>query len=237
MEHFEKLALDSAQHKPSLCLRYVDDTFVIWPHGADELQNFPTHLNNLRSSIQFTMEIESEGAIPFLDVLVTRKGTALTTKVYKKPTHTGRYLNFNSKHPQRGIIRSLHYRASTMCQERQVLLVEANNLRRDLQLNGYPQGFINSVLKSKGSSRQKKEDKPLGSVCIPHVKGVSEKFKRIANQYNIRTVFKTKHTLRSSLVRTRPKRDSQQRAHCAIAFPVNVCFTYSAPIVPRISRK
>jgi hypothetical protein len=95
MEHFEKLALDSEQHKPSLWFRYVDDTFVIWPQGADGLQNFLTHLNNLRSSIQFTMEIESEGAIPFLDVLVIRKGTALSMKVYKKPTHTGRYLNFN----------------------------------------------------------------------------------------------------------------------------------------------
>jgi hypothetical protein len=107
------------------------------------------------------MEIESEAAIPFLDVLVIRKGTALTTKVYRKPTHTGRYLNFNSDHPphvKRGIIHSLNDRASTICQERQDLLVEANNLRRDLQLNGYPQGFINTVVRSKGSSRQKKEE-------------------------------------------------------------------------------
>ncbi|PNF14821.1 hypothetical protein B7P43_G06341, partial [Cryptotermes secundus] len=35
MEHFEQLAIDSAQDKPSLWLRYVDDTFVIWPHGAE----------------------------------------------------------------------------------------------------------------------------------------------------------------------------------------------------------
>jgi hypothetical protein len=33
MEHLEKLALDLAQHKPSVWLRYVDDTFVVWPHG------------------------------------------------------------------------------------------------------------------------------------------------------------------------------------------------------------
>jgi hypothetical protein len=32
MEHFEKLALDSVQHKQSLWLRYVGDTFVVWPH-------------------------------------------------------------------------------------------------------------------------------------------------------------------------------------------------------------
>jgi hypothetical protein len=36
------------------------------------------------------MEIESNIAISFLDVLVIRKETTLTTKVYWKPTHTGR---------------------------------------------------------------------------------------------------------------------------------------------------
>jgi hypothetical protein len=31
MEHFEKLALDSAEHKLVLWLYYVDDIFVVWP--------------------------------------------------------------------------------------------------------------------------------------------------------------------------------------------------------------
>jgi hypothetical protein len=35
MEHFEKLALDSVQHKPSLWFRYFDDTFVVWPRGPE----------------------------------------------------------------------------------------------------------------------------------------------------------------------------------------------------------
>jgi hypothetical protein len=47
-------------------------------------------------------------------------------------------------------------------------------MRRDLQLNGYPQGFIKSVINSKGNSRLIKEQKPPGSVYIPYVKGVSE---------------------------------------------------------------
>jgi hypothetical protein len=38
--------------------------------------------------------------------------------------------------------------------------------------------------------------KRKSSVYIPYVKGVSEKFKHIENQYNIRTIFKTKHTLK-----------------------------------------
>jgi hypothetical protein len=46
MEHFEKLALDSAKHKPLLWLRYVDDNFVVWPLGPEQLQYFLSHLNS-----------------------------------------------------------------------------------------------------------------------------------------------------------------------------------------------
>jgi predicted GIY-YIG superfamily endonuclease len=54
---------------------------------------------------------------------------------------------------------------------------------------------------------------------IPYVKGVSEKMKRIAERYNIRTVFQTKHTLRSMLVKTTPKRELQRMTHCVYNIP------------------
>jgi hypothetical protein len=125
MEHFEKLALDSAQYKPSLWFRYVDDTFVVRPHGPEWLQDFLRDLNSLRPSIQFTMEIESNSEIAFLDILVLREATILATKIQRKPTHTGRYLNFNSNHRphvKRGFIQSLYNRAFTICQEQQDLV-------------------------------------------------------------------------------------------------------------------
>jgi hypothetical protein len=48
MENFEKLPLELAQHKPSLWLQYIDDTFVVWPHCQERLQDFLSHLNSLR---------------------------------------------------------------------------------------------------------------------------------------------------------------------------------------------
>jgi hypothetical protein len=111
MEHFENLVLDSALHKPSLWLHSVDDTFVVWPHGPEQLQNFHSHLNSLKPTIQFTMGIESDNVIPFLDVVVIRKETTLTAEVYRKSTHTGWYLSFNSNHQphvKRGLVQSLH---------------------------------------------------------------------------------------------------------------------------------
>jgi hypothetical protein len=49
--------------------------------------------------------------------------------------------------------------------------------------------------------------------------GVSGEFRRIGNRYNIRTIFKTKHTLRSSLMKTRPVRDPLQIAQCIYSIP------------------
>jgi hypothetical protein len=73
IEHYEKLALDLARHKPSLWLRYIDDMIVVWPHGPDRLQNFLSHRNCLSYSIQFTVEIEPHSVIYFLAILVIRR--------------------------------------------------------------------------------------------------------------------------------------------------------------------
>jgi retron-type reverse transcriptase len=78
MEEFEKTAIEQTTHKPVCWYRYVDDTFVIWPHSQDRLQDFLNHLNGLQKKIQFIMEIEKDGHLPFLDInIYTGKRTAL----------------------------------------------------------------------------------------------------------------------------------------------------------------
>lgn len=71
-EKFELEALESAPTKPDLWLRFVDDTFNLWPHSKSELNPFLAHLNSQQSSIQITMETEDEGKLPFLDVMGRR---------------------------------------------------------------------------------------------------------------------------------------------------------------------
>jgi len=65
MENFETKAIKQATLKPASWYRYVDDTFVIWPHGKGKLTDFLNHLNGIHNNIQFTMEIEDEGDLPF----------------------------------------------------------------------------------------------------------------------------------------------------------------------------
>jgi retron-type reverse transcriptase len=72
MKYFEKKAIEQATHKPACWFRYVDDAFVIWPHGQEKLTEFLNHLSGLHNKIQFTMEKE-EDHIPFLDTDIYRK--------------------------------------------------------------------------------------------------------------------------------------------------------------------
>jgi hypothetical protein len=72
MEHFETLALNNFHLKPKCWFRFVDDTFVIWPHGQPSLISFFDHLNNISPHIQFTMEMQKDNSLPFLDVLISR---------------------------------------------------------------------------------------------------------------------------------------------------------------------
>ena len=52
-------------------------------------------LNILDKNIQFTFEEENDEAIPFLDILISRKKNTTTT-VYRKSTCIDKYLNWNA---------------------------------------------------------------------------------------------------------------------------------------------
>ena len=91
MEYFEY-----CHPPPRFWCRFVDDTFVILKeiHKQDFLQ----HINNVDPAIKFTVEDNKEdGAIPFLDTIVKSETDGkLSITVYRKPTHTHQYLQWDS---------------------------------------------------------------------------------------------------------------------------------------------
>ena len=52
-------------------------------------------LNNFDPNIKFTYEVEKECKLPFLDVLLIRKGNNIITTIYRKATTNDIYLNWN----------------------------------------------------------------------------------------------------------------------------------------------
>ena len=113
MENVEEGAMSNFLNPPKFWKRYVDDTFVIIK--KTEVDKFHNYINDIKASIKFTIERETNNSISFLYVCVTRKASGgLTTNIYKKPTHINRYLNFNSAHStsqKQGLVKCLLKRA------------------------------------------------------------------------------------------------------------------------------
>ncbi|VDM02267.1 unnamed protein product [Schistocephalus solidus] len=87
-------------YKPKFWRRYVDDIFVIIHREAKE--NFKTDLNSTCPQIQFTMEEEEDGMLPFLGVQISRQEErTLQTGVFRKATNTEKSLHYNSNYPCR----------------------------------------------------------------------------------------------------------------------------------------
>jgi hypothetical protein len=73
MEDLENRAISSFTTNPEIFIRYIDDIFFVWPHSECDISEFyDAHLNIQDNSTEFTVELEKDGKIPFLDVLVSR---------------------------------------------------------------------------------------------------------------------------------------------------------------------
>ena len=114
---FQERLLFERFPKPFIYLRYVDDNFVSFNSRNNALLFFDK-LNNLHSSLSFTMEEETINKLPFLDVLVERCDFSFLTSVYRKPSFTGLYLSWKSSAPRSrklNSIKCLSFRALKMC--------------------------------------------------------------------------------------------------------------------------
>jgi hypothetical protein len=87
-------AISTFDPKPLLFLRHVDDIYAEWPDKLCPVEDFLHHLNSQwKYDTKFTIEIEKEGSLAFLDVLVKRAGDTLTSSAYKKRLISGPIYN------------------------------------------------------------------------------------------------------------------------------------------------
>ena len=117
MECFERYILSKIIPPGITWLRYVDDILCLWPDSMDASQ-FLIKLNSLVNSIKFTVEVEKEGALPFLDVKIHRIDREFKFSIYRKPTNVCSYIHYYSSHSdnvKRSVFSSMFLRALRIC--------------------------------------------------------------------------------------------------------------------------
>ena len=138
----------------------------------DQVDEFHQHLNSINTNIQFTQELEDTNGqgLPFLDTITIRRGTQLEVNVYRKPTHTDRYLDFNSHHPmchKRSVVSTLLRRAQNIPSTQKGKREEKRRVKAVLCDNNYPTSFINSCERS--LSKPCADQPSNGFVVLPYV--------------------------------------------------------------------
>ena len=78
--------------------RYVDDVLAIFLGTRRQLQNFLNFINDLHRNISFTIEIEVNDSINFLDLSITKQNNKLNFSIFHKPTHTDMVIHLSLIH-------------------------------------------------------------------------------------------------------------------------------------------
>ena len=152
--------------------------------------------------------------MPFLGILITpNEDGSLSTTVYRKPTHTDLYLQWDSYHTvssKYSMIGTLHHRAQTICSSPQLLQQEEKYLKKAFQKCKYPVWALNRVMiKTKGSANEKRRDttrtgqsnnnqKPY--MVVPCYKGLSESLKKVCSKHGVQVYFKGGNNIKNLLV-------------------------------------
>ena len=150
MEAIEESPISSTRVPPKIWKRYVDDSFVTLK--KDCVSEFHDKLNSIDPMISFTMEKENNQQISFLDSLVSRNNSFFVLDVFCKPSHTHRYLDFNSQHDKKHKISTASTLLNRACNLPSTIegkpskVIHVNNA---LLANGYPAAVIPKVLRDK----------------------------------------------------------------------------------------
>ena len=97
MCHVENIWVEicPSHFKPIIYRRFLDDTFSLF-RSKDHVEKFRNYLNKQHKNKKFTSEIEENGSLSFLDIKISRENNKFLTSVYRKPTFSGVFTNFES---------------------------------------------------------------------------------------------------------------------------------------------
>ena len=159
------------------------------PPGKIKFNKLQEHLNFIDPHIKFTIELPGIDGLPFLDTLTIPTPNSIESTVYRKTTHTDRYLDYNSNQPlsaKLSIIFTLIYRAKQVCSTPKFLTKEMDHLHKVVQDNQYQTQFFQQGKTNKKPNPFTGKFIEGARVVIPYIKCLSEQYRQTLAKYKIR---------------------------------------------------
>lgn len=217
-----------------ICLKYVDDLLLIVPR--DKINIVQDRLNEIHRKIQFTVESEENGKLPYLDLLLIRNSDgSLSHDWYRKETAAGRILNYNSHHPKHQRINTalgLLKRVRLLCSPE---LVENSieDAKRILLDNGYPYKTVKQLIMRSLPVQSATTQAPVSDNLVnerifykslPYVDGMTDNICNLIQKNNpgIKIAKKPMNQLRTSIFSSmKQKIDPLEKINVIYQIPCN----------------
>ena len=263
MADFEETHVYTYPKQPKIWVRYIDDIFMIWEHGAEELQKFLKHLNEVHKTIKFTSE-SSQQKVNFLDTWVIKKENGhIDTDLYTKPTDSNNYLEYTSAHPshtKRGISLGQFLRLRRICRDKSSFVEHCIEKGKHFLRRGYPfalikTAFIEALQRDRSTlldhkRREEKTESPniLVTTFNPGFRGLKPIVKgnwdilgrscttRKIHQNKLIAAYKKPKNLKDHLIRARLPLNKETPRKEGPTKPCNPCYTKNCRYCPCLNK-
>ncbi|XP_076036099.1 uncharacterized protein LOC143022048 [Oratosquilla oratoria] len=171
------------------------------------MNGFLVQFNSKNEPMQFEMEKEMEGKLPFLEILVARNGNSLSTSVYRKSTHRP-LVGLREQPldmPQKKCVETLWSRADRVCSTTHSLREERSRLRKVFRAKGYSNQMVKTWMAPQRESGRGVTSQDTTRVMIPYVKGASEITARLLREHGVNVAHKPNNTLYGALTRVKDR--------------------------------
>lgn len=201
LQYFENEMLESSFIKPVFWKRYVDD--VISCVETSKSSSFLAYLNSVNVNIKFDMEMEENQCLNYLDLKIKRnQDNSLSFGIFRKETHTGKYLDFSSKNPtshKRSVAYSLFNRCKQICDSKEEKKKEDEFIWKQLKENNYPNQLIRQCHSKINNNEVQNNEEEIRYVKTPYIHGASERISRILKPYGVKLGMKPSNSIKSKL--------------------------------------
>ena len=164
------------------------------------------------------LAMKTDGKLPFLDTCVRRTTDGkLETVVYRIPTHTVKYLSFNSHHPRshkKSFVTTLFQRAENLTSNNNARENEPQNVTNVLKENNYPKSFLYDCLRRPTLK---------GFAIVPYIQGIAEPIRRVLNNCGIKVALKPFRTLGHIFAKPKDRVSTDRKTHAVYSIPCGDC--------------
>lgn len=190
-----------------------------------EISNVLENINKFHPDTQFTYEVEENGKLPFLDILIDRNNNNnLTFEIYRKSTNVDRYIPSNSHHcfsQKMASFNCMIHRMLSIPMNTEKQQEERSRITEIAKVNGYGEYLIKKIIAKKTKKKTRKEKTTLlpqekeienKRIMLPYCPPLCHRFNNLFKKVHCESVYSSQFKLKTFLCNNKDKSDSLENS-------------------------